>query len=138
MVIDSSAILAVLQQEPEAAVVAQALLQGTPRRISAATFVETSIVVEARHADAGVREFDNLLHRAGIEIVPVDEVQARLAREAFRHFGKGRHQAGLNFGDCFSYALAKSLDEPLLCTGKDFRLTDLAMVLEEQGQTSSG
>ena len=87
------------------------------------------MVVEARHADAGIREFDNLLHRVAIEIVAVDEPQARLAREAFRHFGKGRHKAGLNFGDCFAYALAKSLDEPLLCTGTDFRSTDLAMVL---------
>lgn len=129
MVIDSSAILAVLRQEPEAAAISQALLQGYPRRLSAANFVETSMVIEARHADAGVREFDNLLHRAAVEIVPVDEVQARLAREAFRHFGKGRHKAGLNFGDCFAYALAKAQDEPLLCTGKEFRLTDLAMAL---------
>jgi ribonuclease VapC len=121
--------LAVLQLEPEAEAVSQALLQGHPRRLSAASFVETSIVVEARHADAGIRELDNLLHRAAIEIVAVDEQQARLAREAFRHFGKGRHKAGLNFGDCFAYALAKSLAEPLLCTGKDFRETDIAVVL---------
>lgn len=129
MIVDRSALLAVLQQEPEAAAVSQALLQGHPRRLSAASFVETSIVVEARHADAGIRELDNLLHRAAIEIVAVDEQQARLAREAFRHFGKGRHKADLNFGDCFAYALAKSFDEPLLCTGKDFRMTDIAVVL---------
>jgi ribonuclease VapC len=129
MIVDSSALLAVLQLEPEAEAVSQALLQGHPRRLSAASFVETSIVVEARHADAGIRELDNLLHRASIEIVAVDEQQARLAREAFRHFGKGRHKAGLNFGDCFAYALAKSLAEPLLCTGKDFRETDIAVVL---------
>jgi ribonuclease VapC len=129
MIVDSSALLAVLQLEPEAEAVSQALLQGHPRRLSAASFVETSIVVEARHADAGIRELDNLLHRAAIEIVAVDEQQARLAREAFRHFGKGRHKAGLNFGDCFAYALAKSLAEPLLCTGKDFRETDIAVVL---------
>ena len=129
MIVDRSALLAVLQQEPEAAAVSQALLQGHPRRLSAASFVEISIVVEARHADAGIRELDNLLHRAAIEIVAVDEQQARLAREAFRHFGKGRHKADLNFGDCFAYALAKSFDEPLLCTGKDFRMTDIAVVL---------
>jgi len=129
MIVDSSALLAVLQLEPEAEAVSQALSQGHPRRLSAASFVETSIVVEARHADAGIRELDNLLHRASIEIVAVDEQQARLAREAFRHFGKGRHKAGLNFGDCFAYALAKSLAEPLLCTGKDFRETDIAVVL---------
>lgn len=129
MIVDSSALLAVLQLEPEAEAVSQALLQGHPRRLSAANFVETSIVVEARHADAGIRELDNLLHRASIEIVAVDEQQARLAREAFRHFGKGRHKAGLNFGDCFAYALAKSLAEPLLCAGKDFRETDIAVVL---------
>jgi ribonuclease VapC len=129
MVIDSSAILAVLQQEAEAAAVSHALLLQQPRRLSAANFVEVSMVVEARHADAGIRELDNLLRRATIEIVSVDEPQARLARDAFRFFGKGRHKAGLNFGDCFAYALAKSLDEPLLCTGNDFRMTDLAIVL---------
>ena len=129
MVIGSSTILAVLQQKVEAGAVSQALLREQPRRLSAANFVEVSMVVEARHADAGIRELDNLLHRAVIEIAPVDEMQARLAREAFRHFGKGRHKAGLNFGACFAYALAKALDEPLQCTGKDFRLTDLAMVL---------
>ena len=129
MIVDSSALLAVLLQKPEAEAISHALLQGHPRRLSAASFVETSIVVEARNADAGIRELDNLLHRASIEIVAVDEPQARLAREAYRHFGKGRHKAGLNFRDCFSYALAKSLDEPLLCTGNDFRMTDIAVVL---------
>ena len=126
---DSSALLAILQQEPDARAVALALSQGHPRRLSAASFVETSIVMEARQADAGIRELDNLLHRAAIEIVAVDEQQARLAREAYRHFGKGRHRAGLNFGDCFAYALAKSLEEPLLCTGNDFRQTDIKVVL---------
>lgn len=130
MVIDSSALLAVLQQEPEAAAVSQALLQGHPRRLSAASFLETSIVVEARHADAGIRELDNLLRRASIEIVAVDEPQARIAREAYRLFGKGRHKAGLNFGDCFSYALSKSLGKPLLCTGQDFCQTDIEVVLQ--------
>ena len=129
MIVDSSALLSVLQQEKEAEAVSRALLQGQPRRLSAASFVEVSIVVEARHADAGIRELDSLLYRAAIEIVAVNEQQARLAREAFRLFGKGRHKAGLNYGDCFAYALAKSLDEPLLCTGSDFRLTDIAVVL---------
>ena len=129
MVVDSSALLAVLQQEKEAEAVSRALLQGQPRRLSAASFVEVSIVVEARYADAGIRELDSLLHRAAIEIVSVDEQQARLARDAFRLFGKGRHKAGLNYGDCFAYALAKSLDEPLLCAGNDFRLTGIAVVL---------
>lgn len=87
------------------------------------------MVVEARNADAGIRELDTLLQRASIEIVAVDEQQARLAREAFRHFGKGRHKAGLNFGDCFAYALAKALDEPVLCKGTDFCLTDITVVL---------
>ena len=129
MIVDTSALLAVLQQEPDAEAVSRALMQGHPRRLSAASYVETSIVVEARHADAGIRELDNLLHRASIEIVAVDEPQARLAREACRHFGKGRHKAGLNFGDCFAYDLAKSFDEPLLSTGKDFRMTDIAVFL---------
>ena len=129
MVVDSSALLAVLLQEPDAAAMSLALKQGHPRRLSAANFVETSMVLEARHADAGIRELDTLLQRASIEIIPVDEQQARIAREAFRHFGKGRHKAGLNFGDCFAYALAKSLDEPLLCKGEDFCLTDISVVL---------
>jgi ribonuclease VapC len=129
MVVDSSALLAVLLQEPDAAAIALALKQGHPRRLSAANFVETSMVVEARNADAGIRELDTLLQRASIEIVAVDEQQARLAREAFRLYGKGRHKAGLNFGDCFAYALAKSLNEPLLCKGMDFCLTDIAVVL---------
>ena len=128
MVVDSSALLAILLQEPEAAAISLTLSQAHPRRLSAANFVETSMVVEARNSDAGIRELDTLIRRAAIEIVAVDEAQALLAREAFRHYGKGRHKAGLNFGDCFAYALAKSLGEPLLCKGGDFRLTDIAVV----------
>ena len=93
--------------------------------MSAATFVEVSIVVEAQTKNNGSRQMDAFLRRAGIGIEPVTEEQAHLARQAFTDFGKGRHAASLNFGDCFSYALAKSTAEPLLFKGTDFAKTDL-------------
>lgn len=98
-----------------------------PRRfMSAATILELSIVIEARLGDAGAAELDLWLHKAGVEIVPVDSDQIAIARRAWRHFGKGRHPAGLNYGDCFSYALAKTRGEPLLFKGDDFSRTDIA------------
>jgi ribonuclease VapC len=96
------------------------------RRISAAAFVEASIVIESRFGTDGLRALDLFMERAGIEIMPVDVEQARAAREAFLRFGKGRHAAGLNLGDCFSYALARVLGEPLLFKGGDFARTDVA------------
>jgi ribonuclease VapC len=94
-------------------------------RISAASFVESSIVIAARFGAAGLSDLDRLVERAGIETVAVDLQQARAAREAFMRFGKGRHPAGLNFADCFSYALARTLGEPLLFKGEDFARTDI-------------
>jgi ribonuclease VapC len=93
-----------------------------------ATFVEISIVLEARHGAEGVRDLDRFTNRAGIEFVPVDAEQAHIARGAFSRYGKGRHRAGLNYGDCFSYALAMMVGEPLLFKGDDFVHTDVTIV----------
>lgn len=98
------------------------------RSLSAASLVEASLVIESRKGDLGRIDLDLLVHDAGLEIVPVSEAQAEIAREAFRRFGKGRHPARLNFGDCFSYALAKSLGEPLIFKGQEFSKTDLQCV----------
>lgn len=126
MIVDTSALLAILQDEPERRAFADAIEGAASCRISAANLVEVSIVVEARHGAEGVRLLDRLLEIAAIEVVPVDLAQARLARDAWQRFGKGRHPAGLNFGDCFAYALAMSLREPLLYKGEDFARTDVA------------
>ncbi len=126
MVIDPSAILAILLDEPEAEKMAQAIADGSPRLLSAAGLLEASIAIEGRRGEDGGRDLDLFIHRAGIEIVPVDAEQAQMARVAWRRYGKGRHPAGLNFGDCFSYALAKVTGSRLLFKGEDFRRTDLA------------
>lgn len=125
MIIDTSAIIAVLFNEDDAKVYAQLLTQSDSRRMSAATFVETAIVVETQTKTSGSRQLDAFLRQADIAIEPVTEEQAHIARQAFIDFGKGRHPAGLNYGDCFSYALAKATGEPLLFKGKDFSKTDL-------------
>ncbi|KGM34981.1 type II toxin-antitoxin system VapC family toxin [Inquilinus limosus] len=126
MVIDTSAILAILLDEPEAADLERRIAADPIRLISAATALEAAIVIEARLGDAGGREFDLWLHRLNAETVPVDGEQADMARRAWRRFGKGRHPAGLIYGDCFSYALAATRGEPLLFKGDDFSRTDLA------------
>ncbi len=128
MVIDTSALLAILQDEPERGSFNEEIAAAAVCRTSAATFLEASMVLEARHGAEGVRLLDLLLESAGIEVVAVDFIQARIARQAFANFGKGRHPAGLKFGDCFSYALARQLGEPLLCKGEDFSRTDVALV----------
>ena len=127
MVVDTSVLIAILQDEPERHAFIKSLEAADSLRVSMATFVEVSIVIDARHGAAGLRDLDRLINRAAIELVPVDLEQAHLAREAFGRFGKGRHRAALNYGDCFSYALAASLAEPLLCKGSDFRHTDLTL-----------
>jgi ribonuclease VapC len=101
---------------------------GSTRLLSAANLLETSMVIESRKGKAGGRELDLLLYRAAIEVVPVDQDQVEISRIAWRRFGKGRHPAGLNFGDCFAYALAKSRGVALLFDGADFSRTDLACV----------
>ena len=125
MVIDTSAVLAILLNEPERREFNEAIEAAESIGISAATFVETSIVVEARFGSDGLRDLDLFLNLAKIELVDVDFEQAHAARQAFSEFGKGRHSAGLNFGDCFSYALAKVRGERLLFKGDDFGKTDI-------------
>lgn len=122
--IDSSAILAILQLEPERHAFYRALEEADSARMSVATFVECSIVAESRGQD-GLRDLDQLLSLFGIELIPVDIDQAQIARSAFSRFGKGRHRAALNFGDCFAYAAAIFFGEPLLCKGNDFVHTDV-------------
>jgi ribonuclease VapC len=129
MILDTSALLAVLFGEKDAETYAQAISQADVCRISAATFVEVSIVVESQTGDAGSRQWDSFFRSAGISIEPVTEEQAHAARQAWSDFGKGRHAAGLNFGDCFPYALAKVSGEPLLFKGQDFRKTGILAAL---------
>jgi len=126
MVIDTSAFAAIFFGEPERQTLLAAITAAGSRLVSAASILETGIVLEARHGEAAGREFDLFVVRANLQIVPVDAEQADLARSAWRKYGKGRHPAGLNFGDCFAYALAKVSGEPLLAKGKDFAGTDLA------------
>jgi ribonuclease VapC len=128
MVIDTSVLVAVLAMEPDAAQLAAAIEADATRLISAATLVEASMVIESRHRSAGASELDLLIAKAGMVIEAVTPDQAELAREAWRRFGKGRHPAGLNFGDCFAYALARTTGEPLLFKGSDFAQTDVAAV----------
>src|SRR5574338_806603 len=125
MIVDTSALLAVLFAEADAETYAQAVAGADHCRISAANYLEAAIVVEAQTRNHGGREFDAFFRRAGIAIEPVTEEHAHVARQAYAEFGKGRHPAGLNFGDCFAYALAKVTGEPLLYKGNDFARTDV-------------
>jgi ribonuclease VapC len=128
MVLDSSALVAILMKEPEATGFATAIAQNGPHFLSAASLLEASIVVESRKGAEGARDLDLLIYRGGIQIVPVDTEQAETARKAWRKYGRGRHKASLNYGDCFSYALAKVMGAPLLYKGDDFAATDLPPV----------
>lgn len=128
MVLDTSALLVLLLNEGDAPAFRLAIEADPVRLLSAASLVEASIVIEARVGEAGGRELDLLLQKASIEVVAVDAEQADIARHAFRSFGRGRHAAGLNYGDCFSYALAQVAGEPLLFKGDDFRQTDVMVV----------
>ena len=128
MVVDTSAIVAILQGEPERRRFIEALEGADTRRLSVASVVEISMIIESRYGPDGLRDLDAFLARAQFELVSVDRDQAYCAREAFSRFGKGRHRASLNYGDCFSYALARILGEPLLCKGDDFMHTDLNLV----------
>ena len=126
MIIDTSALIAILRNEPEAKNCALAIERNEIRRVSAANFVETALVIDGSCDPIASRRFDDLVKEAQIGIEPVTEAQARVAREAYRDFGKGsRHPANLNFGDCFAYALAKTTGEPLLFKGADFIHTDI-------------
>lgn len=125
MVIDTSAIIAILLGEPEAPLLARAIEEASPRLLSAANLLEASMVIETRKGEAAGRELDLFIYRAGIEVLAVDQEQAEIARIAWRHYGKGRHPAHLNYGDCFAYALAKVTGLPLLFKGDDFSHTDV-------------
>jgi ribonuclease VapC len=129
LIVDTSAVIAILFNEADAAVYAEAIAQAESCTISAANFVEVSLVVEAQTKGIGPRQVDAFFRRAGIAIEAVTEDQAYTARQAYSDFGKGRHPAGLNFGDCFAYALAKSSGEPLLFKGRDFAKTDIEPAL---------
>jgi ribonuclease VapC len=125
MVIDSSALMAIFLNEPDASIYASAILNDPIRLISAAILAEASIVAIRRRQPDPIAALDILTTRLRLVAIPVDHEQALLARDGFRRFGKGRHPAGLNFGDCFSYALAKQRGEPLLFKGNDFSQTDV-------------
>jgi ribonuclease VapC len=125
MVIDTSALLAIFLGEPERKTFLNLITESDVRLISAANLLEAGLVLEARRGESAGREFDLFVQQAALEIVPADAEQVEIARAAWRKFGKGRHKAGLNFGDCFAYALAKVSGEALLFKGDDFALTDL-------------
>jgi len=127
LVIDTSAAVAVLSGEATGGKLIEALDGEGPRLMSAASLVELGIVLEARFGPVGLGIVERFLRDAEVEIVPVDHEQAGVAVSAWRRFGKGRHAAGLNMGDCFTYALADVVGLPILCTGDDFPQTDLAV-----------
>lgn len=129
MVVDSSALLAICLEEPERAEFTAAIMSVDDARMGAPNFIETLMVIEGRHGDPGGRELDRIAANLGLTIVPFDVSHIAAAREGFRRFGKGRHRAALNFGDCCAYGLAKTLDMPLLFKGNDFMLTDIRPAL---------
>jgi ribonuclease VapC len=127
MIIDSSALIAILLKEPEALRLANAIGESSVRWLPASCFLEASMLILGRGGENGIRDLDLLIARYRIEILAFTESQARLAREVFKRYGKGRHPAKLNFGDCMAYALAKETGEELLFKGTDFALTDIAV-----------
>ncbi|EDN70954.1 conserved hypothetical protein [Beggiatoa sp. PS] len=128
MVIDTSALIAILLREPEAEKFAKAIISNRKRLLSAFSALETGVVIEARKGNPGKQELDLLLSYTKIDIVALNDEQVQMAMEAWRKFGKGHHPAKLNLGDCCSYALAKYFDEPLLFKGNDFNQTDIKIV----------
>jgi ribonuclease VapC len=130
MIIDTSALVAILRDKPEAEICARAIESAGERRVSAVNFVEAAVVIDGSRDPIASRRFDDLLRAARVHIEPVTEIQARLARDAYRDFGKGSaHSARLNFGDCFAYALAKTTGESLLFIGADFEHTDIVSAI---------
>jgi len=127
MVIDTSALIAILQDEPERSDFIRAIDRADSRVMSCAALVEASIVLETRYGPAAVRDLDQFLSRASVDIVEIDRDQADLARHAFARYGRGRHAAALNLGECFSYALARATGQPLLAKGDGFPKTDLPL-----------
>ena len=135
MIVDTSALLAILFNESDAETYARAIAQADAPRISAANFVEAAIVIEAQTKNSS-SQLDAFMRRAGLAIAPVTEEQAHVARQAYTDFGKGRHSAALNFGDCFAYALAKVTDNPILFKGKDFSQTDITPAISTHPKRS--
>jgi ribonuclease VapC len=129
MILDTLSVIAILAREPDSELYIDAISRVPRCRISAGNFLELSIVVEAQFGAEVLRQCDALFRRAGIVIEPVTVEQAHTARQAFHDFGKGRHPAALNYGDCFAYALAKSTGEPLLFKGEEFKETDILSAL---------
>lgn len=126
MIVDTSALIAILRNESDAAAYAEAIAKASTRRLSAANYVETAAVIDGSRDPVASRRFDDLVREAELVIEPVTPVQARIARDAYRDFGRGSgHPAQLNFGDCFAYALARDKNEPLLFKGTDFSRTDI-------------
>lgn len=128
MVIDTSAIIAILLGEPEAPALTETIAAAKEPIMSAFSILEAGIVIEAKKGAPGGRELDIFLHQAQIRVIPLDAEQLATARQAWRRFGKGRHPAGLNIGDCCAYALAKCIASPLLFKGNDFDKTDIRFV----------
>jgi len=130
VIVDSSAIIAILRDEPEASSFSDAIDLAATRRISAVNFVEAAVVSDGSRNPVLSRRFDDFVNRADVVVEPVTASQARVAREAYRDFGKGSgHPARLNLGDCFAYALAKEFNEPLLFKGLDFSQTDITSAM---------
>ena len=126
MIVDTSALIAILRAEPDAATYASAIEQADTRSISAANYLEAAVVIDSARDPIASRRFDDLVHAAGLTIEPVTVDQIRIAHEAYRDFGRGSgHPARLNFGDCFAYALARAKGESLLFKGDDFGHTDI-------------
>jgi ribonuclease VapC len=128
MIVDASAVITILRAEPEAPAMARALDREDSFRISVVNYVEAAIVIDAGRDPIASRRFDDFCRETPLIIEPVTVEQGRVAREAYRDFGKGRHRAGLNLGDCFAYALARVTGEPLLFKGSDFGHTDIKPV----------
>jgi len=131
VIADTSAIVAILRDEPDAPAMAEAIAEAPTCRVSAVSYVEAAVVIDSGRDPVASRRFDDFFREAPVLIEAVTTEQARIAREAYRDFGKGRHSAGLNFGDCFSYALAKDKREPLLFKGKNFSKTDIKAASNE-------
>jgi len=129
MILDTSAVIAILTGEPESDRYVDAISRAPRCGISAGNFLELSIVIDGQFGPEVMRQCEAFFRQAGIVIEPVTVEQVHVARQAFHDFGKGRHAAGLNFGDCFAYALAKVSGEPLLFKGEDFKKTDIASPL---------
>jgi len=125
MVVDTSALIAIFLDESDAEIISATLAAYFPRIISAVSVLEASIVMESKKGEAGLALLDELITTAQFEVAAFDDAQHRIARDAYRHYGKGRHPAGLNFGDCCSYALARSRNDTLLFKGNDFTKSDI-------------